>query len=164
MISGLLREISFVAITWNPESNCTCREKNHFLIPLKYIDVTRTTHTSLDVLLEKQIEDYWNVDGDRELSGTWTGFTNFTILKEKPLDGFSWSERRLTKNKQPPGLVKMEDAPSLLKLPKTEFPEKDTTTKTQMAKVMDQYGRSSRSSQEKYARSSFGRTIIVKAI
>ena len=33
-----------------------------FLIPLKYIDVTRTTHTSLDVLLEKHIDDYWNVD------------------------------------------------------------------------------------------------------
>ena len=31
MSFGLLREISFVAITWNPESNCTCRKKNHFL-------------------------------------------------------------------------------------------------------------------------------------
>ena len=31
-------------------------------IPMKYIDVTRTTYTSLDVLLEKNIEDYWNVD------------------------------------------------------------------------------------------------------
>ena len=29
--SGLLQEISFIAITWNSESNCTCREKNHFL-------------------------------------------------------------------------------------------------------------------------------------
>ena len=28
---GLLREISFVAITWNPESNCTCRKKNHLI-------------------------------------------------------------------------------------------------------------------------------------
>ena len=31
MASGLLQEISFIAITWNPESNCTCRKKNHFL-------------------------------------------------------------------------------------------------------------------------------------
>ena len=31
MISGLLQEISSVAITWNAESNCTCREKNRFL-------------------------------------------------------------------------------------------------------------------------------------
>ena len=29
--SGLLREISFIAITWNSESNCTCRKKKHFL-------------------------------------------------------------------------------------------------------------------------------------
>ena len=35
-------------------------------IPLKYIGFTRTTHTSLDVLLEKHIDDSWNVDGDRE--------------------------------------------------------------------------------------------------
>ena len=37
-----------------------------FPIPLKYIDVTRTTDTTLDVMLEKSIDDYWNVDGDRE--------------------------------------------------------------------------------------------------
>ena len=58
IISSLIREISFTAITWKPESNCTCRKKNHFSISLKYIDVTRTTHThtSLDVLLKKQID------------------------------------------------------------------------------------------------------------
>ena len=46
-----------------------------FPIPLKYTSVTRTTKTSLDVMLEKDSDDYWNVDGDRELSDTWTGFT-----------------------------------------------------------------------------------------
>ena len=54
-----------------------------FPIRMKYIDVTRTTYTSLDVLLEKQIEDYWNVDGERELSDAWTGCTRFVLLKEK---------------------------------------------------------------------------------
>ena len=34
-------------------------------------------------MLEKNIEVYWIVDGDRELSDTWTGFTRFTILDEK---------------------------------------------------------------------------------
>ena len=29
--SGLLQENSFMVITSFPESNCTCREKNHFL-------------------------------------------------------------------------------------------------------------------------------------
>ena len=31
MISGLSQEISLIATTWNSESNCTRREKNHFL-------------------------------------------------------------------------------------------------------------------------------------
>ena len=31
----------------------------------------------------ENIDDYWNVDGDRELSDTWTGFTRFSILNEK---------------------------------------------------------------------------------
>ena len=47
-----------------------------FPIPLKYIDVTRTTDTSLDVTLENSIDDYWNVDGHRDLSDTWTGFSS----------------------------------------------------------------------------------------
>ena len=70
-------------------------KEESFPTPLQYIDVTRTTHTSLDVLLEKHIEDYWNVDGDRELSDAWTGFERFIVLGEKPLDGKIWSGRRL---------------------------------------------------------------------
>ena len=38
-------------------------------IPLKYVDVSRTTHTNLDVKLEKRIDDNWNIDGSRDLSG-----------------------------------------------------------------------------------------------
>ena len=34
-------------------------------------------------MLEKNINDYWNVDGDRELSATWTGVTRSTVLNEK---------------------------------------------------------------------------------
>ena len=31
MISGPFHAILFTVITWNPESNCTCGEKNHVL-------------------------------------------------------------------------------------------------------------------------------------
>ena len=55
-----------------------------FPIPLKYIDVSRTTHTNLDVKQEKRMDDYWNIDGSRDLSDPWTGFTQFTLLEEKP--------------------------------------------------------------------------------
>ena len=34
-----------------------------FPIPLKYIDVSRTTHTNSDVKQEKRIDDCWNMDG-----------------------------------------------------------------------------------------------------
>ena len=62
-----------------------------FPIPLKYIDVSRTTHTNLDVMQESRIDDYWNIDGSRDLSDSWTGFTQFTLLNEKPPDGYMWS-------------------------------------------------------------------------
>ena len=54
-----------------------------FPIPLKYIDVSRTTHTNLDVKQEERIDDYWNIDGSRDLSDSWTGFIQFTLLEEK---------------------------------------------------------------------------------
>ena len=68
-----------------------------FPIPLKYIDVSRTTHTNLDVKQEKRIDDYWNVDGSLDFSDPWTGFTQFTLLQEKPPDGYMWSRWRLTR-------------------------------------------------------------------
>ena len=46
------------------------------------LDVTGTTHTNLDALQESRIDNYWNVDVNRNLSDSWTGFTEFTILNE----------------------------------------------------------------------------------
>ena len=71
-----------------------------FPIPIKYIDVTRTTFSSLDVMLETHIDDHWNVDGEKELPDAWTGFTSFVLLKERPPEGFSWSGRDLKGNKK----------------------------------------------------------------
>ena len=66
-------------------------------VPLKYMDVTRATHTTLDVTQESRTDDYWNIDVSKDLSDSWTGFTQFTFLKEKPPDGYMWSGSRLTK-------------------------------------------------------------------
>ena len=60
----------------------TAREES-FPIPLKYIDVSRTTHTNLVAKQEKRIDDYWNINGSRDLSDPWTGFTKFTLLGRK---------------------------------------------------------------------------------
>ena len=67
--------------------------------PLKYIDVIRSTLTDLDGAQEKRVDDLWNVDGNRNLSDSWTGFTRFTLLNETPPRGYMWSGWRLTKIK-----------------------------------------------------------------
>ena len=67
-----------------------CQEES-FPIPLKEIDVTRTTRTNLDVMQERRIDDCWNIDGSRDLSASWTGFTQLTFFEEKPPDGYMWS-------------------------------------------------------------------------
>ena len=54
-----------------------------FRIPLKYIDVIRSTRTDLDVAQEKRIDDCWNADGNRNLSDSWTGFTRFAYSSER---------------------------------------------------------------------------------
>ena len=46
---------------------------------------------------EKRVEDYWNVDGERELSDAWTGLTRFIVLNEKAPDGYTWFGERLTR-------------------------------------------------------------------
>ena len=37
---------------------------------------------------ESRIDDYWNIDGSRDLSDSWTGFTQFNSKNEKPPDGW----------------------------------------------------------------------------
>ena len=68
-----------------------------FPIPLKYVDLSRTTHTNLGVKQEKRIDYSWNIDGSRDLSDSWTGFPHVTLLEGKPPDGHMWSGERLTR-------------------------------------------------------------------
>ena len=67
-----------------------------FPILLKYIDVCRTSPANLDLMQESRIDDYWNIDGSRDVSVSWTGFTQFTLLSENPPEGYMWSGWRLT--------------------------------------------------------------------
>ena len=60
-------------------------------------DLSPELHTNLDVMQESRIDDYWNIDGSRDLSDYWTGFTQFTLLVEKPPNGYMWSGERLTR-------------------------------------------------------------------
>ena len=87
---------SSVVMTMNLEHDIYVPREETFPIPLKYIDVTRSTHTDVDVMQEKRIDDDLNVVSNRSLSDSWNGFTKFTLLKEKPPLGCMWSGRRLT--------------------------------------------------------------------
>ena len=93
MIFGQCQETSNTA----PRVKLYSPREESFPIPLKYIDVSRTTQTNLDVMQESHIDDFWIIDRSRDLSDSWTGFTQFTLLDEKPPDGYMWSGRRLTK-------------------------------------------------------------------
>ena len=59
--------------------------------------MTRATSTTLNVILERRMDDYWNLEGNRDLPDSWTGFTRFTISDEQTPDGYTWSVERLTK-------------------------------------------------------------------
>ena len=97
MISGTCQGSFIYRHHVEPRVKLYSPKEESFPIPLKYIDVTRTTHTNLDVKQEKRIDDYWNIDGSRDLSDPWTGFTQFTLLDEKAPDGYTWSGGRLTR-------------------------------------------------------------------
>ena len=94
MTSGPRQETSYTTIHVEPQSQTLLAERR--IIPYSY-EVPRTTQTNLDVMLERRIDDYWNIDGARDLSDSWTGFTQFTLLDEKPPDVYMWSGVRLTK-------------------------------------------------------------------
>ena len=96
MTFGPCQETSYTAITCEPRVKLYSPREESFPIQLKYIDVSRTTHTNLDVKQERRIDDYWNIDGSRDLSDSWTSFIQFILLEEKPPEGHMWSGWRLT--------------------------------------------------------------------
>ena len=82
-----------IVITSNLQFNSSCRKK-------KYIDVTRTTYTNLEVLLQRRVDDCWKVDLNRSLSDSWERIHKIhTIEKRKTSPKkYMWSGVRLTKN------------------------------------------------------------------
>ena len=66
-------------------------KEESFPVPLTYIDVTRTTHTSLDVLLENTLI----ITGTcmEKESDAWT---TFILLNKRALEGYTWTGWRLT--------------------------------------------------------------------
>ena len=74
-------------------------KEGSFPIPLTYVDVTRTTHTNLDVLQEKHI----NVQ--RHVGVEFVRFTEFTWLNEHPTKERCGPWSTLQRFKQLPDLI-----------------------------------------------------------
>ena len=58
-------------------------KEESFPIPLQHTCVVRAARRTLNVLQQSRTDDYRNVDADRNLSESWTSFTQFTTLSEK---------------------------------------------------------------------------------
>ena len=84
--SGRFKVTSSIVIAMNLEFQLSVPKEETFPVPLTYIDVT-----NLDVVQEKRVDDYWNVDSNSSLSESWKGFTKFTLVKEEPPKEFLWS-------------------------------------------------------------------------
>ena len=69
--SRRLKVTSSIVIKMNLEFNSMCRRGKTFPIPLTYLDVARSTHTDLDVMLEKRV---------LMIIGTWTRIEVYQIL------------------------------------------------------------------------------------
>ena len=94
-----------------PRKELFVPEESNMPFPLKYIDIIRSTRTTLESPSEKSFDDYWNVPyrdsegndpkpSNRELSEYWTGQTTFTLLRPPPPEGREWVLGRLTKKQK----------------------------------------------------------------
>ena len=89
MIFGQSKRITFSRHHVEPRVQLYVPKEDIFPIPLKYTDVTRTTHDPGRMI----IGTWMRIE---ILSESWTGFTQLTILHEKLPDGYMWFGERLT--------------------------------------------------------------------
>ena len=70
--SGRSKVTSSIVITMILEFNqLFVLKEETFPTPLKHIDVTKSTHTDLDLMQEKRIDDYWFVASSKHFSDSW---------------------------------------------------------------------------------------------
>ena len=85
MISGPCQETSYTAITLNPESNFTRREKNHFLLRW-------STSTLPEIHIIGSIVGQFFL----MITGTWMEKENYQMHEQDSQDSFYWTKGHLT--------------------------------------------------------------------
>ena len=83
---------------WSIQGDFIYRHHNEPRVQLCVPKVTRSTHTDLDVMQEKCIDDSWNVYSNRSLPDSWKGVTRITPVKEKPSEGMYVVRRETDKS------------------------------------------------------------------
>ena len=93
-----VRKLDIPSSRWTKVPFFCSRREESFSTPLKYIKVSRTTQTNLDVKQEKRIDDSWiSMDLETCLILGQVSHTQFTLFEKKAPDGYMWSGWRLTK-------------------------------------------------------------------
>ena len=89
---GMMRKLKITSglfihtITWNPESKCTCRKKNHFLCQW-------STSTLPEPLIRHWMHFWKNI---LMIIGTWMEKENYQMHGQASQDSFHWTKGHLT--------------------------------------------------------------------
>ena len=96
MISGPFQAILFTVITWKPRVKLYITKAESFSFST---ETHRRDQNNMYITgcIVGEIDDCWNVGGEKELSDAWTGFERFILMNERPLDGYTWSGWILTR-------------------------------------------------------------------
>jgi hypothetical protein len=118
---------------------------NNCPIPLKYIDILRSTSTDIRDKVESEVKDIWYDTDDKKLSVPWIGKTTFILLRPKLADGWYWIGGRATqkqKTTRPDSLIpevwgpmKKSDKAREVELWKTEGPLRQSARDKRAAKA-----------------------------
>ena len=93
---GPCQETSYTTITLNPESNFYSPREESFPIPLKHIDVSRTTLRTW-MFCKRAASMTFGTSMDQEICLFLGQVSLSLLLSEKPPEEFLWSGWRLTK-------------------------------------------------------------------
>ena len=93
--SWSINESAVIRVHRQPRTTLYVPDTKDFPIPIKYIDVLRTTWTNLDEAPLRYFKDIWTEVKDQDLKVPWTGRTVFYLRRSKPPMGKMWAGDKL---------------------------------------------------------------------
>ena len=81
-----LGKISFIVIILNREVQLHVPRKESYPIPLSNVDFIRSPYADLEIAQENRIYDCWDVEKNRNLSESWTGFQKNYVIERNSFE------------------------------------------------------------------------------